>query len=254
MIKDIRITRMKKAGLALLSKRIELEDGKPVSDGSRCAMVNGSATRVVLNAGTPAADLAALILDLGSHEALVLGDHVAEDDMIEITKAAHADPARGLYGRSLETFGFKEGEPAAVLLDYDQKAISDSAHAAIEAAGGYESAIASLIPSYPTLARVTRASTSTGIRNEETGATFPGNGGLHLYLFAQNGADIKRFLKDLQKRAWLAGMGWIMVSARGDKLIRSIVDVPSARPSGWCSKASRGLSRPWRKTWKPGGR
>ena len=35
----IRLTRVKKAGLALLSKRISLgEDGRPVSDGSPCAM------------------------------------------------------------------------------------------------------------------------------------------------------------------------------------------------------------------------
>ena len=74
----IRLTRMKKAGRALLSKRITLgEDGRPVSDGSPCAMARGAATRVTLDWWSPATDLAALILDLGPHEALVLGDHVA---------------------------------------------------------------------------------------------------------------------------------------------------------------------------------
>lgn len=225
----IRITRMKKAGLALLSKRISLgEDGRPVSYGSPCRMTNGSATRVTLDWGTPANDLAALILDLGSHEALVLGDHSAQDDTIEIVLKEHVGPGR--YGRSLDTFQFNDGEPAVTLLDHDQKAMPESVRAVLEEHGGFEGALTSLIPSYPTLARVTRASTSAGLRNEETGETFPGNGGQHVYLFAQNGADIPRFLEDLQKRAWLTGMGWIMVSARGSLLIRSIVDVTVGSP------------------------
>ena len=117
--------------------------------------------------------------------------------------------------------------------------------------GGFEGAIASLIPSYPTLARVTRASTSAGIRNEETGETFPGNGGLHVYLFARDGADIKRFLEDLQKRAWLADMGWIMVTARGALLVRSIVDASVGVPNVWCSKGSRESCRRWCRIRKP---
>jgi hypothetical protein len=229
MSDGIRITRAKKAGLALLSKRISLgEDGKPVSDGSPCAMTNGAATRVTLDWWSPASDLAELILDLGSHEALILGDHVAQADTIEIAKTAHA--TNGRYGRNLETFKYKDGQPAVALLDYDQKVISDSARARIEEHGGFEGAIASLIPSYRGLARVIRASTSAGLRNEETGETFPGNGGQHVYLFARNGAGIARFLRDLQKRAWLAGMGWIMVSARGSLLVRSIVDVTVGSP------------------------
>jgi hypothetical protein len=130
----------------------------------------------------------------------------------------------------LETFRFRDGEPAVLLLDYDQKGISGSARALIESSGGFEGAITSLIPTYPALARVTRASTSAGLRNEETGETFPGNGGQHVYLFAQNGADIPRFLKDLQKRAWLNGLGWILVAGRGALLARSIVDVTVGSP------------------------
>lgn len=225
----IRLTRLKKAGSALLSKRITLgADGRPVSDGSPCAMAHGTAARVALNTWTPASDLAALTLDLGSHEALVLGDHVAQTETIEIAKTAHA--TNGRYGRNLETFKFRDGKPAVALLDYDQKGISENVRAVFEDHGGFEGAIASLIPSYASLARVIRASTSAGLRNEETGETFPGNGGQHAYLFARNGADIPRFLRDLQKRAWLNGLGWIMVSSRGSLLIRSIVDVTVGSP------------------------
>ena len=80
------------------------------------------------------------------------------------------------------------------------------------------------------MARVIRASTSAGLRNVETGEIFPGNGGLHVYLFVRDGADIPRFVHDLQKRAWLDGLGWIMVSSRGALLVRSIVDVTVGSP------------------------
>jgi hypothetical protein len=134
----IRLSRIQKAGGALLSKRISPgKDGRPISDASLCAMSSGSAERVVLN-GAPASGLANLILGLGSHEALVLGDHVAAANQIEIVKATHTDPAKGLYGRTLDTFTYRKGQPAVALLDYDQKAITENARAKIEMCGGFE--------------------------------------------------------------------------------------------------------------------
>ena len=53
---------------------------------------------------------------------------------------------------------------------------------------------------------------------------------MHVYLFVRDGEDIPRFLETLQKRAWLAGLGWIMVAGRGALLIRSIVDVSVGLP------------------------
>ena len=38
------------------------------------------------------------------------------------------------------------------------------------------------------------------------------------------GADSERFLRALHDRCWLAGLGWMMVSASGALLERSIVD------------------------------
>src|SRR6478736_2464439 len=84
---EIRLTRVKKRGSALLCKRIFLdEEGRVQSDGSPCAMSNGTATRVRLN-GSPAAGLSNEILDLGPYEALVLGD-IADGlpDKIKIEK------------------------------------------------------------------------------------------------------------------------------------------------------------------------
>jgi hypothetical protein len=227
--RGIRITRMRKAAGALLCKKISLgEDGSLVSDARPCAMSRGAATRVGIVTG--AAGLAKLIGTLDRSEALVLGDHVAEADEIEIVMAKHADPSRGRYGRTLDTFKFRPGEPAACLLDFDQKAMPDDVAERIEGLGGFEGAIESLLPGLPNCARVIRASTSAGIYNEETGDQFKAGGGKHLYVLAKDGADIPRFLRDLQARAWLAGLGWIMVAGRGALLIRSIVDVTVGSP------------------------
>jgi hypothetical protein len=224
----VRITRARKAGNGLLCKRIALgADGRPASDGSPCRMWAGTATRVEIKS---ASELAYQIADMDASEALILGDHIAEAEKIQLVKDSEANPAQGFYGRTLSTFRFRPGEPAAVLLDFDRKGMPQAVADRLEVAGGFEGAIAELLPDLGTYARVVRASTSAGIYDEETGERFPGGGGLHLYLLARDGADILRFLRDLQARAWLAGFGWIMVAGRGALLTRSIVDITVGSP------------------------
>ena len=100
----------------------------------------------------------------------------------------------------------------------------------LDAAGGFEAAIAELLPGLNRYARVIRASTSAGLYNQETGERFSGSGGVHMYLLVKDGEDIRRFLRDLGARAWLAGFGWIMVAKRGACLPRSIVDITVGSP------------------------
>jgi hypothetical protein len=225
---SVRITRVRKAGNGLLCKRIALgADGRPASDGSPCRMWAGTATRVAIKGASGLADL---ITELDSSEALILGDHVAEEATIRLVKDSEADPAQGLYGRTLSTFRFRPGEPAAVLLDFDRKGMPKGVADRLDAAGSFKGAIAELLPDLASYARVIRASTSAGLCNQETGERFPAGGGLHLYLLAKDGADIPRFLRDLQGRAWLAGFGWILVAGRGALLTRSIADITVGSP------------------------
>ena len=149
---EIRVTRVKKHGGALLCKRIfPGEDGRVQSDGSPCAMARGTARRVCLN-GSPAANLSNEILDLGSHEALILGD-IADGlpDKIKLEKDELANPARGTYGRTRQTFRYRPGQPAAALLDHDQKAMPDDIRQRLAGIGGFEGALAALLPGYPGL-------------------------------------------------------------------------------------------------------
>ena len=81
-----------------------------------------------------------------------------------------------------------------------------------------------MLPEMETTGRIVRRSTSTGIIRTDTGEALPGSNGLHIYLHAQDGADVERFLRTLHERCWLAGYGWHMVGAGGQLLDRSIVD------------------------------
>ncbi len=169
---SVRITRARKAGSGLLCKRIALgADGRPASDGSPCRMWAGTATRAEVNG---ASGLANVITGMEASEALILGDHVADSAAIQLVKDREADPAQGLYGRTLSTFRFRPGEPAAVLLDFDRKGMPQAVADRLDAVGGFAGAIAALLPDLSGYARVIRASTSAGLYNQETGERLSG--------------------------------------------------------------------------------
>src|SRR4029077_20266808 len=67
-----------------------------------------------------------------------------------------------------------------------------------------------------------RRSTSAGLYNGETALS--SSGGWHVYVIAKDGRDIKRFLKALHERCWLAGFGWDYITKAGRLLGRSIID------------------------------
>ena len=92
------------------------------------------------------------------------------------------------------------------------------------ALGGFWGALLTVLPALKDAARVTRRSTSAGLSRSDTGEALPGSDGIHVYVAAKDGADSERFLRALHERCWLAGLGWMMVSASGALLERSIVD------------------------------
>jgi hypothetical protein len=211
-----------------LSKRIELVDGVPVSDGSQCRMSEGTAEIV---RAQDAETLAGWINDASSSMALALGTikgvEIGQRVPI-VAKARQNGP--GLYTRSLDCMAFREGCEAWALLDFDRKGMPSTVAERLLAIGGYEAAIASVLPLIKKTARVRRASTSSGLSNTVTGERYAGSGGLHLYPLLEDGTDIPRFLTSLFERLWLAGFGWVTVSACGALLVRSIIDVTVASP------------------------
>jgi hypothetical protein len=216
----LEITRLKKSGGAL-TKRIELVDGKPKSDGSQCRMSDGTMSRC------PLPDLNAfahLIETLPREEAIALG--VMRPDLpnsMPMKAEAYAREGDGTRTRSM--INYTAAQPALVLLDHDMKGMPPSVRDRLDSAGGFLGALATLIPGLDALGYVARDSTSAGLFNSETQENYPGNGGQHIYLLVKDGGDIDRFLKTLHDVAWANGYGWHLAGAAGQALERSIVDV-----------------------------
>src|SRR5262249_50274575 len=77
--------------------------------------------------------------------------------------------APSVIARTKEYLIFKEGECGLALLDVDLKGIPDDAKRRMEECGGPWGALCEVLPALKTVARVERASTSSGLRNRETG-------------------------------------------------------------------------------------
>ena len=219
----IEVTIFQKSG-GPLTKRITLVNGKILSDGSDCLMANGTARRAEIN-GMPA--LADLINTFAPNEAYALGRlKDGLPDHVRVVPAAKLNGAKdpSVIARTKEYLIFKEGEPGLALLDVDLKGIPDDAKRRIEECGGVWGALCKAFPAFKTVARVERASTSSGLRNRTTGEPFPSSGGCHIVIPVLDVTDIPRFLSDLHGRLWLAGFGWGMVSAAGSFLERAMID------------------------------
>jgi hypothetical protein len=130
----------------------------------------------------------------------------------------------GIIARTQDYIGYRAGEPALDLIDFDTKGMPQTVVVRLEKLGGFWPALVSIIPELAHVARVERASTSAGLYNSRTGKKFASSGGRHVYLLIKDGADAERFLKTLHERCWLAGLGWMMVGTSGQLLERSIVD------------------------------
>ena len=223
------ITVFQKSGEPL-TKSIALKDGKLVNDSSACRMANGEARRVTIES---MAALATLINGFSDREAYALGR--LRDGLPERVSVVRADKLNGadagVIARSLDYLVFGADEPGLCLLDYDRKGISPGARARMDECGGsYWDALCDVLPVFETVAAVERASTSSGLRNTETGETFADGGGRHLAIAVLDASDIPRFLADLHARCWLKGFGWGLISAAGSFLERSIVDKACGSP------------------------
>jgi hypothetical protein len=130
----------------------------------------------------------------------------------------------GSITRSREFINYRPGKPAWCLIDFDTKGVSSEVAGRIEAAGAMWNALLTVAPGLDRAARVSRASTSSGLFRSDTGVPVPGSNGTHHYVLLLDGSDAERFLHDLHDRCWLRGLGWHVIGAAGQLLERSLVD------------------------------
>jgi hypothetical protein len=219
---EIEITVFTKSG-GPLTKSIEIgADGKPVSDGSACKMSRGRAWRARIGSLD---ELAKLIECQASNQAIALGplrDGIPDD--VEIVTKRKVVPGGAAIARTAANLIYRPGKSAFVLFDYDTKGMPGPVAQTLAAAGGFWPALVSVLPALKSIGYLVRLSTSAGLSRTDTGETFPGSGGLHVYPTIADGADAVRFLKTLHARCWLVGLGWFNVGAAGQLLERSIID------------------------------
>jgi hypothetical protein len=208
-----------------LTKRIALrEDGTLSADGAACVMASGRAQRMQV---TDVAQFATVIKKLKPEQAIALGRlRPGLPDAVAVTTKdkLNGGAGSGVIARTAGNLVYAKERPAFALLDFDRKGLPPELAADLETRGGMWNALEAVLPALKNVSRVTRASTSAGLRRADTGESLPASGGLHVYVAVQDGEDVPRFLKALHDRAWLAGFGWLMVGAGGQLLERSIVD------------------------------
>jgi uncharacterized protein (DUF927 family) len=225
----IEVTVFKKTG-GPLTKRIALRDGKIVNDSSVCFVTNGTAHRVKIDSVQA---LAELINGFSQSQAYALGrlkDGVLDGATVVVADAIKDEGDPSVIARTKNYLVFKEGEPGFVLLDVDIKGMPAAITRRMDECGGAWGVLCEVLPELKTVARVERTSTSSGLRNKETGETFPGSGGRHIVIPVLDAADIPRFLSDFHDRLRLTGLGWGIVSAAGAFLERSLVDKSCGSP------------------------
>jgi hypothetical protein len=218
------VTLIKKCGVdSLMSKRIFLdEQGALQSDGSQCLMVQGEAERAP---AATAGELAKIISYCSSNSAIALGalkNGLPSSIPITVPRKIKDNP--GAITRSREFIDYRAGVPAWVLIDFDTKGLPAQLTARIEAADGMWNTVLTVAPGLARAARVSRASTSSGLFRGDTGSPVPGSNGAHHYVLLRDGSDAERFLHNLHDRCWLHGLGWHMIGAAGQLLDRSLVD------------------------------
>ncbi len=224
MSAPIEITSLTKAG-GPLTKRIALApDGSLHSDGSACVMSRGAARRVRFDNLEVFAEH---IGSLDSNEAIALG--VLRPDLPDRTEIVTKDKLNGsarpdLIARTGQHIAYQPDKLALALIDVDTKGMPAAVRERIKEAGGFWSALISVLPELATAGRVTRQSTSAGISRTDTGERLAGSDGQHVFVLVRDGAAVERFLRTLHARCWLHGFGWLMVGAGGQLLERSIVD------------------------------
>jgi hypothetical protein len=246
----IQLTVFTKSG-GILTKVISLApDGSISSDASACVMAHGTATRIEIDT---VRELADLIENLPPNRAIALGAlcsglpdavKVISKDRLAKRRLNSAAVSSNIIARTGSEIVFQEGQPAFALLDHDPKGMPMSVSAELKRLGGFWHAMIAMLPQLETAARVTRISTSAGLYRLDTGERFPDSGGLHVYLEIRDGDDIDRFLTTVHERAWLAGLGWMMVSKSGALLERSIVDRMVGAPERLVFEAGPVLVKP----------
>ncbi|SFL55943.1 hypothetical protein [Shimia aestuarii] len=171
-------------------------------------------------------ELARLLDGLTQQQAIALGSLKSGKASAALTTKRHA--TGDVIARSTDHLHFKPDRLAWFLLDFDTKAMPDHVAERIADMGGPWPALCAIWPELAHAASVVRPSSSDGVTGAD-GAVRRSDG-IHVYVLMHLTCPMSETLKTLQARAWVLGLGWLMISKAGDFLVRSIVDTTVGSP------------------------
>ena len=143
----------------------------------------------------------------------------------------HTDET-GVYGTRSANSMYQKGK-SLILFDYDHDPYSEQN---IDCPEKFLTLLDQAVPELDILntSYVRTYSTSTSLYEKGTGNVIRPANGFHIYMLVEDGEDIQRFGKTLEKRCWLAGMGHIKISSNGNRLLRTIFDTNVHQPERLC--------------------
>ncbi len=203
-----------KNGIA--TKRLSLDAEGNIVKTPAAAIYQGIAERRTFTL----VELPKLLRSLEPNQCLVHG--VCQYDIAAVVTETNYTPGQRIGGlpvvpRTAKCFSYEPGKPALMMLDVDAIPGKPSL-----TADEVLSILEPICPGMGSAGIVVTPSTSSCIYLGDK--QLKGQTGLHIYIVAQDGADIPRLGKVLFRRLWLMGYGHIVVSKAGGMLLRTVID------------------------------
>ena len=194
-----------------LTKTISLDElGVIKKDSSECWLADGSAETINI----PFSQLPDFFTTMAQNQAVGWGICGKTITRICSMKQVGAVPSADCTARTKGNFYYPEGKAGVLLLDNDSGLDNQLIIASIE----------SIVTGFEQAAKIIKPSVSAGLIRKSSGEALPGKNNAHIYVLAQNAADIPRFGKILHQRLIIRGHGRVDFSKDGKILIRTLVD------------------------------
>ena len=197
------------------TKRFSLNADGSLRKKSHAQIWEGTATHHEVDGVQGLIDLAD---SLEPEEAFLFG--LADPELCRIsTQKALKNGLKNAISRDREHFTFREGEPGFLMLDHDPRP-GHRRYAAEE----LDAILCEHTEGFADAERAWRPSATSFLYREEDGAELVGVGGWRCYLGVDNAAAIPGIGAAIYQKLWLAGYGYISISASGQRLDKCLFD------------------------------
>ena len=220
---NITLTKFTADGDTLMTKKIELVDGK-LQKTSAPQLASGSAERMVIK---KLSDIENIINDLEPNQCISTGVFDLEEcDITTTAKLTERAIASGFRPRTKKHM--EQPESGVVLLDFDPSPFMPG-HLKISGPEQLMEKLQEVIPELNGIGWTATTSCSSGISASDGSVETPDSGGLHVYF------NTKFILPTnlqtlLRTRLWNTGMGFIALAKNGAMLERTLLDLSVLSP------------------------